>query len=147
MITVGELMTRDLYTLKSNASVLDCHALMASSRIKHIPIISEEDVLLGIVSESDVLEALNSSLKPTDDTSLAILEATAPVTDIMTKHVATVSPKDQLRRAGLDMVKRKIGCLPVVDAGKLVGIITETDFVETAISLLEQLELAEPTQD
>ncbi|MGV6850606.1 MAG: CBS domain-containing protein [bacterium] len=146
MITVGELMTHNPYTLESHASVLDCHAIMASSQIKHVPIVDNNGKLLGIVSESDVLATLSSSLKPSDDKTLSRLEASATVTQIMTKHVTTISSQDKLRRAGLDMIERKIGCLPVVDDGQLVGIITETDFVATAISLIEQLELSEPAE-
>jgi CBS domain-containing protein len=62
----------------------------------------------------------------------------------MVKDVATVDVNASLRQAALFLEKHQIGCLPVLDDGSLVGIITETDFVAVAINLLEQIESAEP---
>ena len=67
-------------------------------------------------------------------------ENAIPVTRFMTADVATVSPEAGLREAALYLQKHKFGCLPVVKSGALVGIITESDFVEVAINLLEIIE-------
>jgi CBS domain-containing protein len=65
----------------------------------------------------------------------------------MVTEVATVDRNASLRQAALFLEKHRIGCLPVIDEGKLCGIITETDFVAVAINLLEQLEDSEPVDD
>jgi CBS domain-containing protein len=65
----------------------------------------------------------------------------------MVTDVATVDLNASLRHAALFLEKHKIGCLPVLDDDKLVGIITDTDFVAVAINLLEQLEETEPVSD
>ena len=65
----------------------------------------------------------------------------------MVKDVATVDINASLRQAALFLEKHQIGCLPVMGDGKLVGIITETDFVAVAINLLEQIESTEPLDD
>jgi CBS domain-containing protein len=65
----------------------------------------------------------------------------------MVAEVATVDINASLRHAALFLEKRKIGCLPVMDDQKLVGIITDTDFVAVAINLLEQLEDSEPPDE
>jgi CBS domain-containing protein len=65
----------------------------------------------------------------------------------MVTEVATVDRNASLRQAALFLEKHRIGCLPVVDEGKLCGIITETDFVAVAINLLEQIEDTEPVDD
>jgi CBS domain-containing membrane protein len=66
---------------------------------------------------------------------------------MMVTDIDTVPPSAPLRRAALYLERHKIGCLPVVDEGRLVGIITDTDFVGVAINLLEQLENYEPEAD
>jgi CBS domain-containing protein len=69
------------------------------------------------------------------------------VQDVMVTKIATVESSASLRQAALFLEDRRIGCLPVVDDGKLVGIITDTDFVGVAINLLEQLEEEEPLEE
>jgi CBS domain-containing protein len=69
------------------------------------------------------------------------------ITDAMVTDVATVDVNASLRHAALFLEKHKIGCLPVLDNDKLVGIITDTDFVAVAINLLEQLEETEPLDE
>jgi CBS domain-containing protein len=65
----------------------------------------------------------------------------------MVRNVATINEHASVRQAALFLEKHRIGCLPVVSSGKLVGIITDTDFVAVAINLLEQLEELEPVGD
>ena len=66
------------------------------------------------------------------------------VKDVMVTDLAIVDPLASLRQAALFLEKHNIGCLPVVTDGKLLGIITDTDFVAVAINLLEQMESTEP---
>lgn len=69
-----------------------------------------------------------------------------PIDKVMVSKVIAVSPKAGLRESAIYMQKHKIGCLPVVEHGKLVGIITDTDFVGIAINLLEIEEDTEPAK-
>jgi CBS domain-containing protein len=69
------------------------------------------------------------------------------IKDVMVTKVATVGENASLREAALFLEKHRIGCLPVVTDGKLVGIITDTDFVGVAINLLEQIEELEPVEE
>ncbi len=142
MITVAEAMTRDPLTINPAASLLDAQALMAGRGIRHLPVL-EEGRLVGILSETDLLAASASRVEVADDTELARQEATTPVSACMTRKVAVVHPRDSLRRAGLFLQRNRYGCLPVLEGERLVGIITEYDFVNIALQLLETLDAQE----
>jgi CBS domain-containing membrane protein len=93
---------------------------------------------------TNVLAATDSFLR--DDRS-RIHANEIIVGDVMVTDVATVSVNARLRQAALFLEKHQIGCLPVIDEGDLIGIITDTDFVAVAINLLEQIEATEPFED
>ena len=104
----------------------------------------EDDRLVGLVSLTNGLAATDSFLRD-DQTRIHATEI--GIGDAMVTDVATVDVSASLRHAALFMEKHKIGCLPVLDGDKLVGIITDTDFVAVAINLLEQIEETEPVMD
>ena len=132
MISVNEVMSTELITLMPQDSVSKAAETMTNNNIRHIPIVDQNQHLVGIISQRDVLKAgaltHHSSKTPLD----------FPVTEIMTKDILTTHPKDSLRAAGLTLQKHKYGCLPVIDNGELVGIITDSDFVGVAINLIEE---------
>jgi CBS domain-containing protein len=113
---------------------------MHENRIHHIPVINDEN-LVGLVTLTNVLAATDSFLR---DPKNRIHANEIVIEDTMVTDVATVEVNASLRHAALFLEKHKIGCLPVMDDDKLVGIITDTDFVAVAINLLEQLEETEP---
>ncbi len=134
MFTVAEIMTREPYTLGPDDTLATARQLLAEHHIRHIPILSAEGNLIGIVSQRDVLAASG----PRGD-QLAL-------SAIMTAPAQTVEESSNLRGTALHLQKNKLGCLPVLRKGKLVGIITDSDFVAIAINLMEQLEAAEPDE-
>ena len=146
MFTISEVMNTDIYTLNENDSVLDARRLMAEHHIRHIPVVTEGNRLVGVVSQRDVLAAADSNLVVAPEDSQA-QEAYVTVSSIMSVSVNTVEESASLRGAALYMQKNKIGCLPVVHNDKLTGIITDSDFVAIAINLMEQLEEAEADTD
>ncbi|MCE0493192.1 CBS domain-containing protein [Vibrio salinus] len=143
MIKVEDMMTRHPHTLSATDSIKKASMLMRKLDIHHLPIIDTADRLLGVVSQRDILSAQESSLTQpiSQDDSMS-----NPLMTIMHKGVMTVSPKAGLKESALYMQKHHVGCLPVLDHGKLVGIITDTDFVTIAINLLEIQEDAEPDE-
>lgn len=145
MFTISEVMTTDPVTLSSEATLLDARALMASKSIKHLPIV-DDGKLVGLVSETDLLEAADSILDGDSDTGHASHEAHIPLSEVMTRHVATVTPENNLRKAALFLQEHRYGCLPVIENGQLVGIITDYDFVTVAINLMEQMEMFTPDE-
>lgn len=143
MFTIEAIMSSDLLTVAPSASLADARGLMQDNRIHHLPVL-EGDKLVGLVTITNVLAATDSFLR---DDNTRIHADEIEVGDVMVTDVATVDVIASLRHAALFMEKHQIGCLPVMGDGKLVGIITETDFVAVAINLLEQLEATEPVDD
>ena len=144
MITVDEIMSVELRTLSEESTLADAQKIMTDAHIHHIPIINGGNALKGLVSHRDVLAATESRLS---DAALVQNAAEIHVSDFMTRDVATVDPRANLRQAAIYLQKHKYGCLPVIDNGELVGIVTDSDFVSVAINLLEQIEEFEATEE
>jgi CBS domain-containing membrane protein len=135
MISVESIMTPDPATLSENDTLDTAHQLMADKHIHHIPIVDKNDALVGLISHRDILAARGSTLNSNpSDTSQT------PLSKIMTSPVASISPETGTLKAAQYIHQSRHGCLPIVDDGSLIGIITEYDFVEVAINLLERRE-------
>jgi len=143
MFSIEAIMSTNLITVSPSATLAEARTLMHDNRIHHLPV-TEGDALAGLLSLTDVLAATDSYLR---DEKNRIHANEIVVQDVMVVDVATVNINASLRQAALFLEKHQIGCLPVMDNGDLVGIITDTDFVAVAINLLEQLEASEPFDD
>jgi acetoin utilization protein AcuB len=129
---VSDLMTTCPITVGPETPVLDARQLMIDKRFRHV-LIAEGPKLLGIVTDRDIRLNL-----PSPATSLSVWEinyllARLTVESVMTKSLVIVSPRQDTREAALLMLDHKIGALPVVDGGQLVGIITETDLLRAYV--------------
>ena len=144
MFTLDAIMTTDLITLLPTANLAEARELMHRHKIHHLPVVNDDNTLIGLVTLTNLLAATDSVLRDPDN---SIRPEDVVVKDIMVTDVATVDEHASLRQAALFLEKHRIGCLPVVTEGMLKGIITETDFVAVAINLLEQLEDSEPDDD
>lgn len=144
MFTIESIMTTELITVPPSASLAEARSLMQENRIHHLPVVTEDDTLVGLLTLTDVLAATDSKLRDSDS---RIHAADICIREVMVTDVITVDDRASLRQAALFIEKHKIGCLPVLSDGKLRGIITDTDFVAVAINLLEQLEMSEPDDD
>ena len=140
MFSIDAIMSTNLITVRPEDTLADARTLMHENRIHHIPVV-EDGRLTGLVTLTNVLAATDSFLR---DQTNRIHASEILVSDVMVIDVATVDIKAGLRQAALFLEKHQIGCLPVMDDNKLVGIITDTDFVAVAINLLEQIEETEP---
>lgn len=143
MFSIEAIMSTNLITVPPSATLAEARALMQEKRIHHIPVL-DGDQLTGLISLTNVLAATDSFLR--DDGSRIHADEIG-IEEAMVTDVATVDVSASLRHAALFLEKHKIGCLPVMDGGELVGIITDTDFVAVAINLLEQLEESEPVSE
>jgi CBS domain-containing protein len=141
MFSIEAIMSTDLITLPPTANLAEARKLMQSNRIHHLPIVEEDQELVGLITLTIVLAGTDSFLRDSDN---RIRAKDICVKDVMVTDLATVDENASLRQAALFLEKHNIGCLPVVTDGKLRGIITDTDFVAVAINLLEQMENSEP---
>jgi len=144
MFTIDAVMSTELKTVSPSASLADVRDLMQEHRIHHVPVVEDGGELVGLLTLTDVLRSTDSFLRNSDE---RIKAADVKVAEVMTTDIATVSTAASLRQAALFLEKHRIGSLPVVDDGKLVGIITDSDFVAVAINLLEQIEDTEPDEE
>jgi CBS domain-containing protein len=132
---VRDVMSRKPITIESSESCLEAVRRMHSARIRHLPVVDAGGRLVGIVTDRDLRHHLFSpAVFPVlGMTSLETLLAAAPVSDLMASTVVTVRPEHTLADAAQIMMTRKIGSLPVVEAGRVVGILTETDMLRTVV--------------
>ena len=132
---VKDRMSNEVLTVKPETTIPEALALMEKNGIRRLPVV-DNDRLVGIITLLDLVRA-----SPSPATSLSIWElnyliAKLPVKDIMAKKVYIVSPNEPVDAAASLMREHRIGGLPVVDNGKVVGIITETDIFSAFMDML-----------
>ncbi|WP_265436146.1 CBS domain-containing protein [Aeromonas media] len=147
MMTLTEIMTEHPFTLGPQNSVKQAMELMQQEQIRHIPIVDDHLHLLGLVTLSDILATRDSKLLLINPEREAEFTDSVQLDEIMTRQVASVDPHAGIKEAALYLQRHKYGCLPVVRGRKLVGIVTESDFITVAINLLELMEEQEPPAD
>src|SRR5208337_775099 len=127
-VKVKEVMVKEVATLDVNDELSLAADIMRLGRIRHLPVVDGAR-LVGIVSERDLFRSsLAQALGYGGQTSRELMK-TLRIKDIMVREMVTISPELDLRQAVKMMVDNKIGCLPVVDHDRLVGLITETDIM------------------
>ena len=128
-LKVGEIMSADVSTIGRNDKLSIAENLMKQERIRHLPVIDNDGHLCGIITQRDMfrnalVRALGFGSRAEDQTlnTIAVKEA-------MTDKVLTTTPDTLLAESAKLMIERKIGCLPVIDGNRLVGMLSESDFV------------------
>jgi CBS domain-containing membrane protein len=127
---VRDAMTADPTNLKRNDKLTLADDIMRLGRVRHLPVLDDDDqTLVGIVTQRDLFrDALAQALGYGRHAQRKLLDSLA-VKDVMATEVVTIAPDASLVDAARLLTERKIGCLPVVENGRLVGILTEGDFV------------------
>jgi len=129
--TVNDVMTKDVTTLKRNEKLTLADDLMNLGRIRHLPVLDDAgEELIGIVSQRDLFRgALAQAIGYGQHARRKLLD-TLMVKEVMTTEPVTTTPDTALADAASLLMEKKIGCLPVLENGRLVGILTEADFVK-----------------
>ncbi len=141
MISIHELMSTELYTLHPRNTLHDAHALMTQHKVRHIPLIDDDNKFVGLLSQRDLLAMSVSSFADISNDERDELETGIPLSAVVTREVVTAEEETSLLEAARFMLNTKHGCLPVIDSqGRLKGILTEADFVRLAIHLLEKMD-------
>jgi len=122
---IKSLMISDPITIKENASIEEAIEVMKSNSIRHLPVVEKKNILKGFVTLADLKQGFIPSLVA--DVSLS---------DLTIKDPITVDPDDDVEIAAQLIYKHKIGGMPVVKEGKLMGIITETDILRAFIDMM-----------
>ena len=133
---VRDLMERNVLTLDCTENLDLVEDLMTLGRIRHMPIVSDGQ-LVGLVSQRDLLRAGISSVLHLCRTAEKTWLAKISVRQVMTTHVFTIGPDEPMRNGVELMLKKKIGCLPVVENGAVVGMLSETDCLRYLAHVLD----------
>lgn len=134
---VRDVMTRNPITVDPEAPVGTAVAVMRDRAIHHLPVVDEAGRLVGIVTDRDLRSAafapaIAGQLSVSAQRrlrGLARLLENVPVREVMTRDVVTTEPGATLAEAAAAMCARRVGSLPVVEGGKLVGMLTERDLL------------------
>lgn len=136
-LRVRDLMTSRLFVVRPADPITTLQDLMGDKNIRHVPVVDDDGALVGLVSERDLVRR---SVDADGDLPLSVrqdLLTAAKVQDIMTWQVDTIDADDNAATAAAMILDNKYGCLPVVEQGALVGILTESDFVRHVAETLQ----------
>ena len=125
---VREIMMGSPVTLKPEDTLDLANDVISLGRIRHIPVV-EEGRLVGIVSERDLIGAAASQIFGLKQKSKSALLKSVLIKEVMKKRVVTAAPDTPIRDVAHLMAEKKIGCVPVVSAGVVVGLVTTTDIL------------------
>lgn len=134
---VRDYMTTDPVTLVETDALRAAVELVLVRRVRHAPVVSEDGSLVGIVTDRDVKRMLPSPLEAPDSEEYERLLDETPVARVMTREPVVIQGAMTVAQAVRLMLQRRIGGMPVLDDGRLVGIFTETDALRGYLELLE----------
>ena len=135
-LLVRDLMTEEVFTLGPQDDLTALYDLADAEHIRHIPVVGKEGELEGLVTHRDLL---GSALSGTAGLPLSLQRETLrrrTVREIMITAVETIGPDRPIGDAAQIMLDNKYGCLPVLEEGRLVGILTEADFVKCLVGMI-----------
>jgi len=134
---VRNIMVTEVVSLHVDEELSLASDIMNLARIRHLPIV-EGDRLVGIISQRDLFKASLASVMGYDYAETRDHLKSVAIRDAMVKEVVTVEPDTEVQKAGSIMLEKKIGCLPVVQGERLVGMITETDILRCFLTHYEK---------
>ncbi len=132
---VKECMTVNPFTIAENMPVFEAGELLRKNNISRLPVVRDGKVT-GIITREDLLKVTPSAATTLSVWELNYVLSKIQVKDGMTKNPITISPDATLEEAALIMRDKNVGALPVVENGKLTGIITESDIFDAFLDLM-----------
>jgi acetoin utilization protein AcuB len=136
---VGRRLKGNLVTISPDENLEVAFQLMVTNKIRHLPVV-EEDRLVGILSERDLKSALIHSRNDRPSHDFFVIPPGVPVSQVMTQDPIQITPDTDVEEAARVMYRQKIGSLPVVEKGRVVGIITESDILAIFIEIMGVIE-------
>lgn len=140
MLKIKDLMSSPVFSLKENDSLYSAKTMMDLQRIRHIPIVTVDNVFTGLITHRDLLSATVSRLADVDPETQKEIDSGIPIREIMRTDIHSVSQDTLVKEAAQVLLNHKYGCLPVVENNELIGIVTEADFLRLTINLMDALE-------
>lgn len=122
-------MTPNPFTLQPRDTLAALYDLMDNHRVRHVPIVDGEGELVGLLTHTDLAMSALGSVSELPLSQERDLLQRRRIREVMVTELETVEPETPLAEAAATLFENKIGCLPVVEGNRLVGILTESDFV------------------
>lgn len=127
MDTVRDWMNQPPICVSETMVLPEARRLMRDRRVRRLPVLGADGELVGIVTEGDINRISDSQVHDVREYNLYHRAADLPVRDFMTRDVVTVSPDDTVITVAQILLRYRIGGVPVVEHGHVVGVITESD--------------------
>ena len=134
-VFVKNRMTANPWTVRADATIPEAIALMKDKNVRHLPVMDAGRVV-GVISEGDIDSALPSKATSLSVNELTYLVNKLSIAKVMSRDPITISPEALLEQAAVVMREAKIEMLPVVEGGRLVGVITESDLIDAFIEIM-----------
>ncbi len=133
---VGKSMVKKVVTALESDSIMDAREKLSLHKIRHLPVVSAENQVIGMVTDRDIRSAMPSSLAKGCDLDEEML-ANLKVKDFMTRDILTISTMDTIQDALLLIQQKNVGALPVVDENNyLQGIISVRDLLQSFVNVM-----------
>jgi acetoin utilization protein AcuB len=132
---VSDWMTKKVYTVTPDDNISTAIKLLKEKKIKHLPVVKNDSAIVGILSDRDIKDYTPSKATTFEIRELNYILFTTKVKEIMVKKVITAPPNMAIEEAAMIMYDNTIGCLPVVENHKLVGIISDKDLFRVLVDI------------
>ena len=142
MLKVKDVMTKEVFVLHATQTLELVRSLMRIKHVRHVPIVDQDNVFVGLITHRDLLAQTISHLAEIEEDEQEFLDRHIHIMNIMKSDVLTVDPEMDVCSAISLLLDHRYGCLPVVSDSKLVGIVTEADFLKLTLELLRQSDKA-----
>ena len=136
MPIVAEIMTTKVAYIAESANLREARSALKDLNVRHLPIVSEAGVLVGLLTQRVVLAEVIKLVDQVGVSGLENEEKLHSVREIMQTNFQVADPSMDLKVAGQYFIDNKHSCLPVIEQGQLVGILTSQDFVKLCVGLL-----------
>jgi CBS domain-containing membrane protein len=140
MLKVKDIMTSEVFVLHATQTLELVRSLMRIKHVRHVPIVEPDNTFVGLMTHRDLLAQTISHLAEVDDEEQEYLDRHIHIVNIMKTDCITADPELDVCKAISKLLEHKYGCLPIVEDGKLVGIVTEADFLQLTLDLLRKSE-------
>ena len=127
---ISKIMTTDVVTLNKNDSLNTAEMLFKTHKIRHIPVVTEENIVLGMLSYTDLLRiSFADAVFDDEETIDTVVYNTFTIEQVMVKKLVSASSETTIREVASILAKKDFHALPIVDDKNLVGIVTTTDLL------------------
>lgn len=137
-LKIKDIMTTEVFVLHASQTLEIVRSLMRIKHVRHVPIVDADNQFVGLMTHRDLLAQTISILAEIDEDEQEYIDRNIAIAHVMKTDVVTAPPEMLLSEAIDILLDHKYGCLPVVEDGKLVGIVTEADFMKLTKKLLQE---------